>query len=836
MQRFVCICLLLAVAQPVSSADFWVLPTNRASEGNGSAAEPYRTIAQAAKRARKGDTIHLWRKAIYRETGIAINGATVVAEGPVDQPYPVISGATAITGFKPLPENSKILAADCAEKPAFCATKDGMLTLARYPNDGFLSTKPGTTANTLIDADLSKRPPGRSWVGAQLRWRKWSWWWETRTIVEDTGNRLQLGPSPVSGLDNLVGIGSGYYVDDCRAELDAPGEWWFDADKKQLLIIPPTGVDARTLIVEAAIAGKSGISLSEANLKGVTFRHFATSAVTIGHTSTVDDCVFEQLGDTGLASTWDCSGSVVRHCQFTDILNTGINWIENPGASGGSIIEHNRFERIGMREGLGGSGTWHAVGVTITNGKAVAVRQNTFKDIGYCGIILGADGQVVEHNVLIRCMCTMNDGAAIYANCNGSIIRENIILNTVGNLQTSQPFYPLGHGIWPEFLKEFRDTVIVANTVVGCGGNGLFLPNNFTCDIRDNVLAGNRLAGIALGIENNNRRPQKHTLTNNILVVDSRFRSAPAKPENIPTDWKGNDRPTGISYDPAVDYGTATGTVAIAAQGTDLARSGGKGFKDAASWKADANWGDASAKVVRAEAVLLINDGEQSTEMMVPPGTWLTTNGERFGKSVKIEPFRSVVLVSVGPVPPTVSPYTLASSRDVVKGASPHDGKGREGRPTGSAMSGDGVSAGTHSTSIVTGPAAEFNNKPTAAAKTLFLQRLKDGTASAIAEGRFPRFYYLAMKADVQVVALAGSQATLKVLPDSGTIQYRIFENLSPTEGLNLSRALLRQDHPEDHAAVAFYARWDGKMDLYKEHIALAGSTAESVKFAFPKE
>src|SRR6187549_121436 len=127
--RVVSLIVATLLGASVLAADFWVVPVPGGTGGDGSITQPYRSLTQAAKQAHKGDTIHLMRGTICRESGIEINDATLVAAGPADQPLPVISGAFPITGFKPLPENSKILAANCSERPAFCVAGGTLLTL-----------------------------------------------------------------------------------------------------------------------------------------------------------------------------------------------------------------------------------------------------------------------------------------------------------------------------------------------------------------------------------------------------------------------------------------------------------------------------------------------------------------------------------------------------------------------------------------------------------------------------------------------------------------------------------------------------------------------------------
>src|ERR1043165_4185101 len=210
------------------------------------------------------------------------------------------------------------------------------------------------------------------------------------------------------------------------------------------------------------------------------------TARTLGGRTTVRGCDFREIGTDALRAEWGSYGSLVTGNTFRDIRNCAISWNEDPEETGGSIVERNRIERVGMEAGYGGSGPWHAGGIIVYKAKPMTIRLNRIVETGYGGIILRPDGNTVTQNVLVRCMGSLNDGAAIYANCNGSIIRENIILDTIGNLATSHPWTPLGHGIWVEFLEDFRDSELRDNTIYGSGANGIFLTNNYSCALTGN--------------------------------------------------------------------------------------------------------------------------------------------------------------------------------------------------------------------------------------------------------------------------------------------------------------------------------------------------------------
>jgi parallel beta-helix repeat protein len=655
---------------PAFAATYYV--SNSGLDTNpGTQAQPFATLGRALSRSAGSDTILLARGAVFREGGLAIGGSrTVGAYGPATLPRPVLAGSAVVTGWTPWAQNPQVLVATPSVTAIQQVYVDGRrMPLARTPNAGWLRTDTGTADNQIVDAALASLPGAASgyWTGAQVRWRKWSWIYETRTVSADTGaGTLTLAGATTLG--GLAGIGSGYYLDNTLKALDSPGEWFYDSAANRLYLYPPSGAAAATMVVEAAYRPKAA-DLGGATVEDLAVQHFTTTGLGINNPSTLRRCLIQHIGGTGIGTSWNCSGTLITECTVRDILDNGITWVENPSGTGGSVVERSTLERIGSVPGLAGSGSWHGAGIIVNAAKALTIRLNHISETGYAGIILGNDGQTVTRNVFRRCMAALNDGAAIYTNCSASVITENIILDTVGDLDSSPPWTPLGHGIWPEFLEKFHDSQILNNTVYGSGGDGIWLPNNFACTVSGNVLVSNRLAGLSLGgyesaasgvLQENN------TLQNNLLAIGARpWRPAPGQVQTLAAWASQNDYLLGFATfaDFDIDFGTLTGTRLLTQNGADLVLRDGGTSRSLAQWQTEeAAWADPAPTTYQGNGYLFINDTEATVACPLPSGvTWQQLGGGAVGATVSLAPFRSVVLLATGGSVAGLSPYYLAS-------------------------------------------------------------------------------------------------------------------------------------------------------------------------------
>ncbi len=638
--------LLFCLVITAPAVDYHVSATGNDSNTGLSDGQALATVSAALGKTASGDRVLLKRGGTYRGTFTLTSGRTLSAYG--SGALPIVTASTVVA-----PTGSGIKTAAVASQVRALWIDGVFAPLARYPNSGWLTCDSGSTATTLLDAAISGRGAGRS-TGAQVRWRRWSWWWETRPITADNGaGQLTIGGTAEVDA-GLVGIGSGYFIDNDLQELDSDGEWFWSGGTLSVQL--PSG--ATTIEV---VTSTSGITANGGTIENISFQRFGGTALAINNPTTVRTCEFREIETDAIGGSWNAFGSLISGNTFRDVRNCAITWNENPAAAGGTIIERNQIERIGMEYGYGGSGAWHASGVIVTNAKAVIIRLNRFIQVGYCGVILGTDGQTVSRNVFVRCLSSLNDGGAVYTNCSYSTISENIVLDTIGNLATSHPWTPLGQGIWVEFLSDFHHSQILDNTVYGSNGNGIFLPNNYQCTVTGNTCLDNRLGGLHLERGDGSKpTSQNHALSGNILGVVAATRR-PSWTENL-AGWS-NPVASGLSYETGIDYGTMSSTTFAVPTGQRVARTTAGADQTLAQWQsANGSWAG-SANHVASHPILLFNDTESAADLTVPAGTWTRLDSSSVGATVNVAAFRSVILVSSS-APAATPPYYAASGTD----------------------------------------------------------------------------------------------------------------------------------------------------------------------------
>ncbi len=233
---------------------------------------------------------------------------------------PVISGEIPVTGWK---KTGKIWSTHFDADTVAMLVADGKKqVLARTPNEGYFT------------------PPAISKSTGELNFKKG----DLRSWKEMEGNRIIMllrwhtGINTISKVDEKSGIATfktpqegivivppRYYVENVKALLDAPGEWFFDKKLKEISYIPADGISDPNQVATGVpvisqlleVRGKMGQPVRNLRIYGLTFEGVIIGQnIAAVHYDGVD-------GETGIAekeppSNCAISFEFAHACEFVD--------------------------------------------------------------------------------------------------------------------------------------------------------------------------------------------------------------------------------------------------------------------------------------------------------------------------------------------------------------------------------------------------------------------------------------------------------------------------------------------------------------------------------------
>jgi len=355
---------------------------------------------------------------------------------------PVISGAITVTAWVSVGNN--IFFASLNFLPAQVFAENNQLTLARFPNSGFLFSTGGIGVTGLVDSNLSQ--PSGFWNGANIRMRTNNYQWEQKIVSGYSNDSVFFQTSTI----NEIQADHGFYFDGLLSQLDTAGEWFYDTTSHSLYANAPGNANPNTLKMEASIFDY-GIEIlngsSYITIQNLQFEKQGQDGVYIDGSSNnviIRNCKFLKQGQVGVRIPDASNFCTVSKCDFTDVNGMGIHMTQGHSA----LISNNNFERIGIIPGYGSSLTENMTAIECFDCDSSTIALNTIDSVGMCGIFSSASNTNISKNSLKNCLLNANNFGALNIYNDGSFpehscsIDSNTVLYTHGNVVTT-PAYPI---------------------------------------------------------------------------------------------------------------------------------------------------------------------------------------------------------------------------------------------------------------------------------------------------------------------------------------------------------------------------------------------------------
>lgn len=462
-------------------------------------------------------------------------------------------------GFEPLRDG----------KPAFRSlwVTGERMTWARYPNGvGYAQVdavpeKPegdwtkGPTSFAFAEKDAEEW--SRVSAGAEVV--VFSKWVDShlRVASVERDKRLARFETP-----SVIGIEPGalYYAQGAEKLLDAPGEWWCDAEARIVYYMPRPGDDSSRLGVVPKF--EQALRIEGKPEAGVFVEHLAFENIGMGYTRwwfppdfksgfgspgavgfvqaaagapaavraegargiRMTKCVVFATEAYGIELGRGCTGWELQRCELSDLGAGGIKIGETAIREGADVTGKNLVENCVIENG--GNIHHQAVGVWIGQSGGNTLRHNRISHLDYTGISIGwtwgygpsaAGGNLVEFNEVAylgerpdRGQPPLGDMGGIYTlgSQPGTVIRNNYFHHIAG--------HTIAWGIY--FDEGTTGVVAEYNAVVGTSHGGFHQHYGKDNIVRNNLFLGGKAAAIW------RTRKEDHTsftFTKNLVMGDS---------------------------------------------------------------------------------------------------------------------------------------------------------------------------------------------------------------------------------------------------------------------------------------------------------------------------
>jgi hypothetical protein len=547
MMRLTLACSL-ATAALAAPVDLYVSPAGNDAADGRAPAQAFATLSRAR------DVLRELRKAGRLPEGAVINLAAgtyllrepfeLAAEDSGTEGAPVVYsatsrgeaclvGGTVVSGFGPvsdpalrarIPEAARdqVLQADLSglgisdfgsPEPDGRGCEvfvDGLpMTLARWPNEGFATVAgisseqpvtihgvPGSSVPAITyEGDRPER-----WRDESAAWLNGFWFWDWAEgaqpiqSIDPAAKVITLGGKP-----HHYGYRKGqwFYAFNLLCELDQPGEWYLDRERKLLFLWPVAPLREGSVVLSVLPTCIRARDASHVTLRGLTIEAVRGTAIEVsgGEAVRIEACTLRNAGYRAVVVEGGRRHAVVG-CDICDTGNGAVtlNGGDRPTLTpAGHLLENSWIRRYGRLKRT------FCTGVEL-GGVGQVARRNLIHDAPYIALWFRGNDHLVELNEIHSVCYEANDSGAIYAGrdwgMRGNIVRHNYIHDVAG-------FRGRGcNGIYLDDL--FCGVEVVGNLIVRVprafligGGRDNVITDNIMVDCQDGMHIDDRGLGWA---------------------------------------------------------------------------------------------------------------------------------------------------------------------------------------------------------------------------------------------------------------------------------------------------------------------------------------------------
>ncbi len=598
---------------------------------------------------RRGDTFY--GKIIISKSGSSGSPITLGAYGTGEKP--IITGFTSITTWSN--EGDGVYSASLqAEGLTNMVMIDGkQYPMGRWPDKSYNIFESASTNTSITDVDLGS---DINWKGAEAAIRKNDWSLDRCQITSHSGQVLTY--TSLGTAQDAV-IKHGYFIQNDRRTLTSFGEWYHDNPNNRIYFYfgatDPSGlkVEVATLNTLAYNAGKDYITFDNLHFRGSS-ANMIEFIIGINDYITVQNSQFTFAGLDGM-NIWGNYGNITNNL-ISFCNQTGIKVIGNQHK-----VTNNVVENIGLLEGQALCGNL-ANGIAVNDNDCV-VRNNTIRNIGYCGIKLSSTADIItiQNNYIHDILLTMNDGGGIYTAAEGVSrkIDGNIIRNVIGN--TAGTPYPERHIARGIYLDVNSTNVIVTNnSVANCNEAGYMIHRAHENRIENNTAFNN---SYGMYFQNSSGSSIRNNSLKNNLFISKDPSQVSLKFFSVADD---------IPSFGTADYNYYTRPVDDDDVFQTYSPSTGNKFRTLAGWQSftnqDKNSGKSAVTVSDTSKIDFYYNPSTSNKVITLSQPMVDVTGKKYTGSVTLLPYTSVILM---PDPNPYTPATPVFSGAVVENSTP---------------------------------------------------------------------------------------------------------------------------------------------------------------------